>query len=224
MIARLALLFCTTVGLAQLGHAADSLPPAKPNFTPLSITTIGKNTFMVRDPLTMTFPDGAPAITVPAGFVTELTSVPKRLHWWGGKTEASMAPAVIHDYLYWYQPCRQEEADAVMYFAMSALGGNNLNATAVYRAVSSTGSVAFKKNTDMRRDGDVRTFTAQYTNTVVQTASFDASETRESALRKAQASSGLVKNESASDAVKLTCARLLSQCTPCRDHLTKKKR
>ena len=224
MIVRLALLFSTTLGFAQLGHAADLVPPAKANFTPLSISTIGKSTFMVRDPLTMTFPDGAPAITVPAGFVTELSSVPKRLHWWGGKTEASMAPAVIHDYLYWYQPCTQDEADAVMYFAMRALGANDPNAATVYRAVRSAGSALFKKNTDMRRTGDMRTFTAQYTNIVVQTANFDVNETRESALRKAQASSGLVRHESASDAVKLTCARLLSQCTPCSDPLGKKKR
>ena len=224
MNVRLALLFSTTVGFAHLGHAADLMPPANANFTPLSVSTIGKSTYMVRDPLTMTFADGAPAITVPAGFITELASVPKRLHWWGGKTEASMAPAVIHDYLYWYQPCTQDEADAVMYFAMRALGANNANAAAAYRAVNSGGSAEFKKNTDMRRSGDMRTLTAQYTNIVVQTANFDVNETRESALRKAQASAGLVKHESASDAVKLTCARLLSQCAPCSDRLNRKKR
>ena len=98
MIVRLALLLATTVGPGQPGQTTEST--AQPIFTPLSITRIGKNVFMVRDPLTMTFKDGAPAITVPAGFVTEFASVPKRLQWWEGKTEVSVAPAVFHDYLY----------------------------------------------------------------------------------------------------------------------------
>ena len=217
MAARFALLFATAMGVGAPGHTADS-PPAstKASLTPPSIAAIGKNTFMVRDPLTLIFSDGAPAITVPAGFVTELSSVPKDLR-------GSIAPAVLHDYLYWYQPCTQEEADAVMVSAMAAVGASRSTAAAAVQAISSTGPAAFKQYRERRRAGEVRTFTEAYAQTVVRSPNFTASETLESALRKAQSSAGLVKDESASPAIKLTCARLLYQCEACRDHVPRKR-
>jgi hypothetical protein len=218
---RLALLSATAAVSCRPGHAAES--PAPPNVTPLSITQIGKNTFMVRDPLIMTFKDGAPAITVPAGFVTELASVPKRLHWWGGKTEVSMAPAIFHDYLYWTQACTRDEADAVMHVAMTALGAGNAKAAGTYKAVSSTGLTAFKSNGERRRNGEARTFTPEYMRVVVQQP-LELDENLATALRKAQAASGLVKHDAPSEAVKLTCARLLYQCQACRQHVAQKKR
>jgi hypothetical protein len=217
----LAVLSATTVGAFRLGHAAE--PSTQANVTPLSITTIGKDTFMVRDPLIMAFKDGAPAITVPAGFVTELGSVPKRLHWWGGKTEVSMAPAIFHDYLYWTQACTRDEADAVLHVAMTTLGAGNAKAAATYKAVSSTGLTAFKSNGERRRNGEARTFTPEYVRVVVQSP-VEANETLATALRKAQAASGLLKHDAPSEAVRLTCARLLYQCQACRDHVAKKKR
>ncbi|HEU5297685.1 MAG TPA: DUF1353 domain-containing protein [Burkholderiaceae bacterium] len=216
MAARFALLFAAAMGVGALGHAADPPTSAKASLTPPSIAAIGRNTYMVRDPLTLAFSDGAPAITVPAGFVTELSSVPKDLR-------AAVAPAVLHDYLYWYQPCSQEEADAVMYSAMAAVGVSRSTATAAVQAISSTGPATFKKYRELRRSGEVRTFTEAYAQNVVRSPNFTASETLESALRKAQSSAGLVKDELASPAVKLTCARLLYQCEACRDQVAGKK-
>jgi hypothetical protein len=212
-IVRLALLSATTLGASAPGHAAES--PAAASVTPLSITAIGKNTFMVRDPLTMTFNDGAPAIVVPAGFVTELGSVPK------GKTEGSMAAAIFHDYLYWTQACTRDEADAVMHVAMTALGAGRANAGQTYKAVNSTGAALFKSNGERRRNGEARTFTPEYMRAVVQQP-LDVNETLATALRKAQAASGLVKHDAPSEAVKLTCARLLYQCEACRQQVAKK--
>ena len=216
MAARIALLFAAAMSVGAPGHTADSPASAKASLTPPSIAAIGKNTFMVRDPLTLTFSDGAPAITVPAGFVTELSSVPKDLR-------GAVAPAVLHDYLYWYQPCTQEEADAVMYSALAAVGASRSTAAAAVQAIAKTGPAAFKKYQERRRSGEVRTFTAAYVQTVVQSPNFTASETLESALRKAQSSAGLVKDELTSPAVKLTCARLLYQCEACRDSVARKK-
>jgi hypothetical protein len=218
--------FALATGLIHLSHAAAPAPSAasaQTHVTPISITKIGKNTFMVRDPLTMTFNDGAPAITVPAGFVTELASVPKRLQWWKGPTAASIAPAVFHDYLYWTQACTQDEADAVLVHAMAAEGTSSTKDAALYRAVSGAGSAVFKSNRERQRDGEIRTFTPEYVALVVRSP-VDANETLASALRKAQSSSGLVKQDSPSAAVKLTCARLLQQCKPCRDHVAKKEK
>jgi hypothetical protein len=218
-VVRLALLSATTIGTGPLGHAAE--PPAAANITPLSITAIGKNTFMVRDPLVMTFKDGAPAIMVPAGYVTELGSVPKSHQWWDGKAEGSIAPAIFHDYLYWTQACTRDEADAVMHVAMTALGVGNAKAAQTYKAVSRTGSSAFKSNGERRRNGEARTFTPEYVRAVVQQP-FDVNETLATALRKAQAASGLATHDAPSEAIKLTCARLLYQCEACRQQVAKK--
>jgi len=216
MAARFALLFAAAMALGAPAHSADSPPTAKASLTPLSIAAIGKNTFMVRDPLIMIFSDGSPSFTVPAGFVTELGSAPKELR-------DSMAPAILHDYLYWYQPCTQEEADAVMYSAMAAIGASRSTAAAAVQAASGTGPAAFKKYRERRRSGEVRTLTEAYAETLVRSPNFTASETLESTLRKAQSSAGLVKDESSSPAIKLTCARLLYQCEACRDQTARKK-
>jgi hypothetical protein len=223
MTVRLATLLAAAVGVAAPGHAADAPAPARASLTPLSITAIGKDTFMVRDPLTLTFSDGAPAITVPAGFITELGSVPKAQRWWNGRTDLSMAPAVLHDYLYWYQPCTQDEADAVMVHAMVTAGASPAAAATVYRAISSSGAAAFRKNSERRRGGELRTVTPAHAQVVVQSPHVGAGDTLDAALRKAQSATGLVKQESVSPAVKLTCARLLHQCQPCRDQAAKKK-
>jgi hypothetical protein len=106
---------------------------------------------------------------------------------------------------------------------MAALGASHPRASAAFQAVSNAGATAFKKNGERRRSGEVRTFTPAYSEVVVQSANFDVGETLESALRKAQSAAGLVQQEFASPAVKLTCARLLYQCKACVDHVTRKK-
>jgi len=223
---------CTAlIGLTPLAHAAGA--PATESviassFTPLSVTVIGKNTYMVRDALTMTFRDGTPSIVVPAGFTTDLGSVPKRLRWWEGGSDASIAPAIVHDYLYWYQPCTQAEADAVLYTALDRLKvGPARNPTGwrvtTYKALGSAAAGAFKKNGAGRGNGERRTVTADYANRLLQSP-FEPDETLASALQKAQSTSGLVQQESASPAIKLTCARVLEKCQPCRNDATTRKR
>jgi hypothetical protein len=213
----------TAAALTLPAHAAEPVAPP-PTLTPLAVAKVGKNAYLLREPLVMSFKDGAPAIVVPAGFITELASVPKRLQWWNAKTAAaSIAPAMIHDYLYWTQPCTRDEADAVLHAAMRAAGRDAAKANAVYQAVSRTGAATYKDNLDKRRNGEVRTFTAEYAG-IVAKSDPDANETLASAVRKAQSSAGLVKKESASEAIRLTCARLLYQCTVCRDHVARKGR
>jgi hypothetical protein len=150
-----------------------------------------------------------------------LGSVPKRPPGWDGNTEASMAPAIFHDYLYWTQACTRDEADAVMHVAMTALGAGNAKAAQTYKVVNSAGAALFKSHGERRRNGEARTFTPEYMRVVVQQP-LDVNETLATALRKAQAASGLVKHDAPSEAVKLTCARLLYQCEACRQQVAKK--
>ena len=83
-------------------YAEDEL---ESTFTPRSILRLGDGLFVLRDPLTFKVGGSGKEISVPSGFVTDLASIPKPLHWWEGKVDRSMAPAILHDYLYWYQPC-----------------------------------------------------------------------------------------------------------------------
>ena len=53
-------------------------------------------------------------ISVPKGFVTDLASIP-RLFWTIFPPAAAYSyPAIIHDYLYWFQPCSRETADNIL--------------------------------------------------------------------------------------------------------------
>jgi len=65
---------------------------------------------------------GAPAdfsaVTAPEGFVTDLASIPPALWPVLPPTGRYAYPAIIHDYLYWFQPCSRDQADMVLKLAM----------------------------------------------------------------------------------------------------------
>jgi Protein of unknown function (DUF1353) len=199
-----------------------SLPKAAlgPTFMPRTITTVGKDVFVLRDPLTLSFKGDLPSITVPAGFITDLASIPKALHWWEGKTDATMAPAIIHDYLYWYQPCEKDEADAVMYVAMRSLNVSSGKSAAIFQVVSDY-RAAYAENARRRSDGEVRTLTDEYAAKLRQ-STFDPNTPREAILIAARKDGGLVEKELADAGTKKTCAALLRACDACREYLDKK--
>lgn len=92
-------------------------------------------------------------ITVEEGFDTDYASVP-RLFWAiyppdGAYTEG----AVVHDYLYWYQPCTRAEADTVFLEAMEALGIPWLRRRLIYASVRAGGWLAWNDNRKRRLEG-----------------------------------------------------------------------
>jgi hypothetical protein len=74
-------------------------------------------------------------ISVPAGFETDFTSVPRPLWWlippWGRYGKA----AILHDWLYVSKPCDREKADRVFLEAMTVLAVPRWKRTAMYWAV-----------------------------------------------------------------------------------------
>jgi hypothetical protein len=117
--------------------------------------------FLVTSPLRYSLNDGADEIVVPIGFVTDLASIPRELWWWQSPHEATMAPAIIHDYLYWEQSCTKDEADAVMYLAMEDLSAKDYKL--VYMGVRSPlAASAWKRNDAARRGGETRFLTRSY--------------------------------------------------------------
>lgn len=101
-------------------------------------------------------------IVVPPGFITDLASIPRALWWWQAPHEGTLAPAILHDYLYWDQSCSREEADAVIYMAMLDTGMSRASALAVYQGVNDFGGLAWSKNEAARRRGETRFFTESY--------------------------------------------------------------
>ena len=96
------------------------------------------------------------SIVVPAGFVVELTSIPRAL--W---SEISLLgehamPAIVHDYLYWFQPCEREEADNLLMIAMQQAGVSDLRRGAVYAGVRLASGEVWNANRVARDRGDLR--------------------------------------------------------------------
>lgn len=91
-------------------------------------------------------------ITVPEGFITDLTSVPRLLRWIVGRVGPWLEAAIVHDYLYvaWQDvpgkvPTRADRrfADGIMLAAMREAQVNPLLAFAIHKAVSLFGGATF---------------------------------------------------------------------------------
>lgn len=211
------------LGFLALASCATREPApelvVEPTFLPRTFTTIGKNVHVMSEPLTASFKE-LPSIVVPAGFITDLASIPKPLQAFESKTGPSMAPAIVHDYLYWYQPCTKDEADAVFYVAMLSMDVGHVVTPAIFQTVSDFGS-AFDENRARRLSGEKRTFTSDYVKEVKQLP-FVASTALEDIQTRAKGRSGFVDDEIAPGSVKETCKAILDLCVTCKEYLSKK--
>jgi hypothetical protein len=125
--------------------------------------TLNPATFMVSHPLTYSTIDEKYKITVPVGFITDLASIPELLWWWESPHEKTMAPAILHDYLYWEQSCTKDEADAVMYLAMQEVGVNGAKLDGIYLGIRTPlAQKAWDKNAAARKQGESRFLTKAY--------------------------------------------------------------
>ncbi len=93
------------------------------------------------------------AITVPAGFITDLASIPRLLHPLIPVNGRHRAAAIVHDYLYATQTLTRAECDAVFLEAMEACGVRWTQRWAMYSAVRAGGWVAWRQRAgEMARD------------------------------------------------------------------------
>lgn len=95
-------------------------------------------------------------VTVPTGFVTDLASIPTVFWSELPPTARYSYPAIIHDYLYWFQPCTREEADAILEAAMKDMDVSSVKIELIHGAVRLGGGRAWAKNTESRRAGEKR--------------------------------------------------------------------
>ena len=101
---------------------------------------------------------GAPEVTVPKGFVTDLASIP-RVFWSVLPTDGVYTfPAIVHDYLYWTQnpAIPRETADLIFKYGMEDLRVDGVSVFAIYNAVRLRGGGPWKQNATKRIAGERR--------------------------------------------------------------------
>jgi len=97
-----------------------------------------------------------PAVTVPAGFVTDLASIP-RVFWSLLPSDGQYTfPAIVHDYLYWTQTTSREDADLVFRYGMEDMKIDAVTVAAIYNAVRLGGEGPWNQNARLRNRGERR--------------------------------------------------------------------
>ena len=124
--------------------AGQQTPPSSP------LLGFGDNqNWILLAPLVYIIGDTSERIVVPAGFVTDLASVPSEF--WGPPlaltpTGQYSRAAIIHDYLYWSQKCTRDQADRLMVIAMKESNVGRFDAVAIYEGVHLGGEQAWLTN------------------------------------------------------------------------------
>ena len=120
----------------------------------------GKDWVLMR-PLDYDIPAAHQKGTIPQGFVTDFASIPHSL-WSALPPYARYGPAsVVHDYLYWTQPCSREEADIALREAMRESGVSPVTRETIYRAVRAGGGSAWSADARERAQGLQRIIPAE---------------------------------------------------------------
>jgi len=123
--------------------------------------------------VTFTVDDEETKVTVPAGLVTDLASVPLLLRWLVGRVGPHLEAAIVHDYLYvaWRfngRGVRRKDrrfADAVMLAGMRAADVNPIFRTFIYWSLRLFGNWAYtRENTDLFVDLTDPAIIAQFPN------------------------------------------------------------
>lgn len=84
-------------------------------------------------------------VVVPAGFETDLASIPARYRQYFSVNGLHRRAAVLHDYLYHHRIGTRASADALFYEAMADLGVPYLERTVMWAAVRVGGWVAWRR-------------------------------------------------------------------------------
>lgn len=168
--------------------------------------------FIVLRPLEFTTgPNNEFALQVPIGFITDLASIPKLLWWWQSPHESTMAPAIIHDFLYWLQPCTKDEADAVMYIAMLQVGMKKSQIDKVYWGIrTNKAQKAWDENNQARINGEKRFFSEEYTYNISDLP-IDPNATIQDIKGEAAIKDSTYKPSFPLDNIRRTCQEALSE-------------
>jgi hypothetical protein len=93
------------------------------------------------------------SIVIPRGFVTDFASIPPKLQSVLRAHGRYSRAAIIHDFLYWAQPCSRRQADNIMRLVMRRSGVDALQLTTIFKAVDWFGKAAWNGNRALRDRG-----------------------------------------------------------------------
>lgn len=97
-----------------------------------------------------------PSVSVPPGFVTDFASVP-RIFWTLLPPDGLYTyPAIVHDYLYWFQPVSRQDADAIFLEIMEEFEVRPSARAAIHAGVRAGGGIAWDANAKLRDGGEKR--------------------------------------------------------------------
>ncbi len=151
-----ALLLALPFGAAH----AQLPPPSRP------LLAFGDSkAWILTEPLVYVIGATQDRIVVPAGFVTDMASIPQAF--WGfplfltPNGQYSRA-AIIHDYLYWSQQCSRDQADRLLVIAMKESSVGAFDEAVIYQGVHRFGLEAWRVNANDRRGGVPRVLEPQH--------------------------------------------------------------
>jgi hypothetical protein len=134
-----------------------------PGHVPVLSPFHGGDFYYLRQPIYWK-PDGADAerfqrVDVPAGFVTDLASVPS-IFWTAlPRDGAYLHAAIVHDYAYWTQSGTRDLADEIFRIGMGELEVPGWQVVAIYEALRAPfvgGERAWSHNAALRAAGERR--------------------------------------------------------------------
>lgn len=140
---------CSTVTLKVEPHESPKIVPMK-------------NMWVLSEDLNVIYFEKANTksryrIRVPAGFVTDLASIPNVLRPAFGNYHNFDTAGIVHDYLYWVQPCEQEDngrriADKIYRDTMKRIDDVNLlNRWIQWTGLKAGGMKAWENNRNLKR-------------------------------------------------------------------------
>ena len=137
-----------SVGIATaLAFSECWAPPGQPIPATLFKPFADNQQWMLAEDVVYTLGTTHVSIKVPAGFVTDFASIPQAFWSFGLSPNGRYSrAAVIHDFLYWFQPCSRAQADNILAIAMQESGVSKLKAFEIYQGVHAGGESAWNQN------------------------------------------------------------------------------
>jgi len=153
-----------TIILIITGCAAkETREPAIGHFdrTPILTPFYDKYWLLLED-FTYYLNSSGDKITVPAGFVSDLASVPDGANAIFDQFGRYASAALIHDYLYWEKIYSKSKSDKIIKDALKATGVGYTARNSIKWGVKLFGDKSWKKNCSDRRKGYPRLVPVQY--------------------------------------------------------------
>jgi len=96
-------------------------------------------------------------IIIPAGFVTDLASIPSILTPIYNKYSRYASPGIVHDFLYWTHACNDRNvSDRILKEALKGLGSGYSARNTIKKGVQWFGGTSWEKNQKEREQGFTR--------------------------------------------------------------------